>query len=1343
MHQILQSYLRRLTNLSGSNRSILLLRLISEQCLDLHEFNYVTNQPSFELIKQLIARNSKIKVAQNVDSRDADNNKLVEKLKKLKRIEQFIFDERGAKDLYVGWPFVRGKFIDNTLVRAPLLFFPVELVQEENNWIIQLRKDVNITFNKSFLLGYSFFNKVPLDEELLETTFNDFDTDSTVFRTQLYELLKKSAVEVNFNQENYADQLKAFENFRRSELDDSEKTGRLKLFPEAILGIFPQAGSYLVPDYVNLIENEKIADLEAFFALRKRIDPEDETHAKFSDRLLEENTFTPFELDAYQERALGLVKKGNSMIVQGPPGTGKSQLISNLICDYIARGKNVLLVCQKRAALDVVYNRLKEKELHDFIGLVHDFKNDRKDIFLQIANQIERIDEYRQKNNSLDAIQLERTFQQASRKIDASVEELTEFKKILFDESECGKSVKELYLTSNPSDPFIALNQEYRYFDYHHLDGFKERLDRYLNYYFQFEGKNHFWADGQSFAQHTIKDLLEIKNTVNEVVEFSKTIEGEIHATLHQNADFESAELLANRLTELNQLITNLDNDRVFTYFKHIVKESPVDDDSWLLSQERTLLQCFKGHGPETSLSSDNLGRFQEALEHAINARKGLFSWIRWKLFSADKVFITRVLVANELKSNKEGFQVLLDRIDNRLNFEHVVSEMLRKKWLSGFPASFRKIDIQNWFFYQKLAFNTFELLQGLRPLESLVPFHKNERKTQIEILKELESILQKIPAKKSVWKYYLSDTQIRILTLGKVTPGSTIDSLRKDFDAIQEYHTLQAGFSSVERKLVDELIDQGGDSPSKEKVFSLLENSLALAWIDHIETKFPILRAVSSQKLEALVKTLNEAVEDKKNASSDILLLKSRERTYLELEYNRLNNLVTYRDLLHQVTKRRQIWPIRKVIANSSEELFKLLPCWMASPESASAIFPMQEMFDLVIFDEASQCFAEKAIPALYRGKQVVIAGDQQQLKPFDLYRVRWEEENQEDIPELEIDSLLDLARRYLPQTHLQGHYRSQALELIEFSNQNFYSGRLRMLPRFEKLDEKPVHYLHVEEGVWEKNINVQEAKKVVSLIFELWKKKPDKTLGVVTFNAKQQGLILDLIEQVREKRGLSLPETLFVKNIENVQGDERDIIVFSTAYAQDKSGRLHMKFGSLNQEGGENRLNVAITRAKEKIYVVASILPGQIRAEDLKNSGPKLLRSYLQYAWDITNGNWEPQINSSHGHKGDWYLRNKIGDPEFHRFEELKIQKTFQFSDLTVQEKGEDRGLIITDDEVFHESTSVKDAFVYYPSLLSSKKWSFTRVFSRSYWLDRESIQERLKIFLNRVSSNGEMKN
>ena len=210
MLEVLKSYLKRLTNLTGNNKSILHLRLSATQDIDVHDFDFLLNKPSSSIVQSLLSRKNKIVLCDTLDARNENVNHVSKRLKAIKRKSDFIFQERGAKDLYVGYPFVEGKFVDGTRLRCPLLFFPVELQEKEGKWELYLRKDVNVTFNQSFLLAYSHFNKVALSEELLERTFNEVENDLQEFKNSLYSLLKGSEVELNFNKDMFADSLRSF-----------------------------------------------------------------------------------------------------------------------------------------------------------------------------------------------------------------------------------------------------------------------------------------------------------------------------------------------------------------------------------------------------------------------------------------------------------------------------------------------------------------------------------------------------------------------------------------------------------------------------------------------------------------------------------------------------------------------------------------------------------------------------------------------------------------------------------------------------------------------------------------------------------------------------------------------------------------------------------------------------------------------------------------------------------------------------------------------------------------------------------------------------------------------------
>lgn len=1309
--------------------------------MDLNEVNHLNGFPSFEVLKALIAGKT-IKLCQVLDSRVEYNNEVSKKLKKIQRADNFLFEERGSYDLHIGWPFVRGKFSDGTLVRCPLLFFPVSIVQENNGWYLHLRQQAGITFNKSFLLAYAFYNKVSLDEEMVDTSFEDFNPDSTVFRTQLYQLLKEK-IEINFNPDNFRDELIPFQQFKREEFDLKHRNGELKLFPEAVLGIFPQAGSQLVPDYLKLIEESSILDLEEFF-LNKNNTSADESGLEkilINQALKEEKLHTPFTLDAFQENAIKAAKAGQSIVVQGPPGTGKSQLICNLMADAIASGKRALLVCQKRAALDVVYNRLQEKQLGDFVGLVHDFRNERKTIFNKVARQIDSIEDFKMQNRSLDVIQMERRFFQVCRSIDRISEEFEEFRTTLFSDAECGLSVKELYLTSDIAGDTINIRQEYQYFPFSNVAGFLKVLRQYATYAASFEEPDYVWRNRCSFSGHQLTDLRQIEEVIREIPAYQKETQDRIMSLINVNLDLEDADSFRAREDDVLGMIALLKTDVIYRYMQAMSEEKDNETSFlWFTNVERVLMNCFTGAGPETFLQADMLGKFQEALQRKMTAQGNIFRMLKWGLFSKDKLWINEVLEGNRLPKNKNGLRILEERIDNRLNLEHHLTAVKKKQWLIELPADYDEVKLKTWFTRQKLAIRAKLIFNTLREVKEGLQPKKYKRETFISTLTDLLEIVGDLKEKKKQWMKYITQFQFRHLVTEPSREAEYLKTLRRDFESLCDFDRIRENLATHEKDTIAKLYEKVG-TWDPNALESLFQNSLRLAWIEHIEAKNPDLRAVSSRKMDKQREELIALVEEKQKLSHDILLLRARERVYENLEYNRLNNRVTYRDLYHQVTKKKKIWPLRKLITDYQHEIFNVMPCWMVSPEAASAIFPMAEIFDLVIFDEASQCFAERGIPAMYRGKQLVVAGDDMQLKPNELYQTRWEEDG--DHPDLEVDSLLDLAKRYLPTVHLQGHYRSQSLELIDFSNKHFYEGRLQLLPDRNVLNrQEPGIEYHQVDGVWDNNTNMVEAQAVVERLVSLLTADPAKQIGVVTFNSPQQNLILDLLEERFSDDGLAIPPTLFVKNIENVQGDEKDIIIFSVGYAPDKKKKMNMQFGSLNMPGGENRLNVAVTRAREKIILICSIQPEQLRADDLKNEGPRLLKQYLQFAREVDQRRFVPEVHANGKQPASWYLNQQIKSWGEEKFPEFRFEvNSLPLADLHIKNENGYMGIVLTDDMHYFSSLSEKDFFAYTPALMAKKNWNYHYVFSRNLWQDKEKVEEDLLRFIgSKMSENKE---
>ncbi|WP_375448138.1 AAA domain-containing protein [uncultured Fibrella sp.] len=1309
---VLKTYRRRLTNLSSRNRSLLLSSLPVDQFVDLHDADFRLNKPSFDLVVGLMARKHHIALCAVTDPRDERTNTLSKRLRRLARTERFIEEERGTEDLYVGWPFVRGRFNDGTPVHGPLLFFPVHLTTEGNEWRLERRGDVPVQFNQSMGLAYSYFNGIKLPDEWLDPDFDGFDKDPLTFRMQLYDWLKSSPFELNFNTKNFTNLLQPFDKQSAKSLTQLEKAGELTLMPEAVLGIFPQAGSFLVPDYDQLLaEKERLEQAESDEGTGLDIGMAPPT-LPVNAPLKEASLLLPLAVDASQEAAVRAVKAGLSVVVQGPPGTGKSQLIANLMADAAAQGKRVLLVCQKRAALDVVHQRLMQVGMAPFAALVHDFQDDRKPLYTQLAAQIDAIEAYQQQNNGLDAVLLEREFDVESRRIDALVAELQAFKDALFDLSICGVSVKELYLNSNPNLPGPNLTDLYRDFRLNTIGPFREQLGNYLAYKDRIT-PNHPFADRVSFATLTGQDLASLRDTITEAAQALPDLLDRAGTLFGQPLAWpDLTDQYAPQRTQLDTLAQTVTDPLVWAILTRTAAGSIPEQVVDTFKKDKADLQAIEARGLLQTADTNGL---PDRLRQGIGARQSVFSW----LFYTDKPYLAALVQAHGLnESSLANLQALDARWVNRQSWEARANETGQQfagiSVVGSTPAKTSEA-LQTLETAVSQAEHVWQTLRNQFP--ALLAFIATEPSGAAfgQRLMDVRFLLADVIARKTRWQTYLTASQLAALSKNPTAQADALQTaLRLDADNLMEMDRSWETFTSSERKAA-------GRTPN----VPAFDNALRLAWIDDIERQHPELRSVSSLKMGQNEAALQQSIRQKQALTHAILGLKLREQTYQALVVNRLNNLVSYRELRHQVTKKRSIWPIRKLMEHHADEVFRLVPCWMASPESVSTLFPMREgLFDLVIFDEASQCFAENGLPAMLRGQQVVVTGDSKQLRPSDLYRARFDldEPNPDDEPDstlsvmLEVESLLDLAAQYLPQVSLTGHYRSRSLDLIAFSNEHFYDNKLTLLPDFAEVNrpEPGIRYLNVK-GQWLNNTNPIEAEAVLALTDQLRTELPGRSIGVVTFNFQQQQLIQELLENQLHLVGQT-PEShpaavRFVKNIENVQGDECDVIIFSVGYAPDAKGKVAAQFGSLNMSGGENRLNVAVTRARERTYVITSVYPDQLSVENTSNEGPKMLKAYLQYALNVAQGQFKPQPRAVVGIQSGGLLKNKLAATHPHWRPELP------FADLTIREDKTYQGLILTDDDQYFQQTP-KEAHAYRPFALTDRHWPFQRQWSREVW-------------------------
>ena len=444
---------------------------------------------------------------------------------------------------------------------------------------------------------------------------------------------------------------------------------------------------------------------------------------------------------------------------------------------------------------------------------------------------------------------------------------------------------------------------------------------------------------------------------------------------------------------------------------------------------------------------------------------------------------------------------------------------------------------------------------------------------------------------------------------------------------------------------------------------------------------------------------------------------------------------------------KKSRVMPLRKLFKAIPTLLMKLKPCFMMSPLSVSYCLDSDlYRFDLVIFDEASQILPEDAIGAIYRGKQVVIAGDTRQMPPTNFFNAvgAYEEFDKDEEEEILVDadseSILDEAGACLPACTLLWHYRSKDESLIAFSNKRIYNNRLITFPGTGKARDSGLEYVYVSGGCYHDRSNVMEAKKCVRLLEQHIKEHPERSLGIIAFSEKQQGVIEEAVNDFRLKNPAyewffdeNREEPFFVKNLENVQGDERDTIMFSTCYARNSQGKMYMRFGPLGAAGGERRLNVAITRAKYNVKLVGSILPTDIDLSRTDAEGVRLLREYIYYAMLSDSGN----LSGTDDRTTD----NRFADAaaEFIRRSGFEVRRNVGESeyklDIAVVHP-DDPGIYMAgvecDGENYTMARTARDRDVLRRTVMNEMGWTLHHVWAFNWFRNNEQEKERLLAFL-----------
>ncbi|MFK7923341.1 MAG: AAA domain-containing protein [Bacteroidia bacterium] len=1376
MRQILHSYKLRLTNLSQGNRSLKLPRLSKRRDIDLRDLGFLEKDAPEALLEKIIAGKD-LRLINRLDPRFEATNLADRRLNQIYREVNRIFEETGTYDLYLGYPFVEGKFLDGTDARCPVLLFPVRLqrnLQDQPRWQLSISKDDPVRFNKTFFLAYEQFQETRLKPEFWEEEI-DSSANWGEWLQALYEKIKTYELDINFNSRLFEKSLDSFKNMRAEDFS-RWGTGKLIFQPQAVLGIFPQSDSALLGDYETLEENSDKFPIADLFKDESVLPQEQK-----ASYIKEEKRFFVTPVDQSQEAALLQIKNGRSVVIHGPPGTGKSQVIVNIIADAMAHGQKVLVVSQKRAALDVVYHRLGALGLSRFAMLVHDYRHDRSQIYQRLRTLIEDAEQFKRDVNNLNLTQWEHQYRLLSRQTDQYNREFEELFQALIKQDAWGISLHELYLQSDAQAERIPVEAFARRLNQDSLEALLAKLGALFDYQ-DLLANDYPWLFRLSFRTY---GRAERQNLEAQIDQLPQELDA-IHQRYQSLAENLSTRILDLPLNE-ERIATFREADKHFKSHRireavevlQIEKRKPTTLAKILDDFEKVL----DAVDTRKLLSDDHWDLLNDLEKHSkiyYKEQKATFSWLSLDFIKARR-YLKRFFTGLKLELNPENIvRIRYDlKIYRRLSKLH--SKHFEHAFFHDFPLLNDQSTKRDWLAERREELAAYIYLKEITFFKKIGPRFEKGRfdmkawQNSMQQIDSLAAFNQQLQETERSWTSYLHPKQIEAIREAIKAPETVKDylqalrdSFQRDFEDLKAMDELLVNVSPLEQQAIEILKLQIGPETDERAFLQRLRNSVYCQWIELSEKQTPILAEVSSRSWDRKRRDYVEKVQTSQLKVTELIQRRLKEHILERQEYNRLGNPITYRTIYHQVSKKRRVWSVRKLVKECwTEGLQQLAPCWLASPESVSAIFPMEnDFFDVVIFDEASQCYVERGIPVLLRAKQAVIAGDPKQLQPLDMYRVRYEDAESEFVESelaLEVESLLDLARTRFAPTHLNWHYRSQEAELINFSNQAFYEGKLQVLPPASPnaLNQPALEWISVM-GQWQNNRNRPEAERVIELIMELLLRPDEPSLGVVTFNYHQQELIKDLLDAELEILAHSDPKAydrlfaalhkteqeefmgLFVKNIENVQGDERDIILFSVGYAPNAKGRVNAQFGLLSKAGGENRLNVAISRARKKSYLVCSFEPHQLQVDEVKNDGPRYFKAYLQYVRAISsrrNTEALQLLNQQHSTDITALASNPIADYLYERlskegyFVERHFGETSYKLDLAVKRSKKDEAFLLgieCEGNYYFSGESPKEREVYRPQALEARGWKTHRVWARNFWLDREKEWQKISKLL-----------
>lgn len=1251
----------------------------------------------------------------SLTERELDN-----RLLELFRLSRNAFEEGGANVLFlsVGFLHWRPKRGGAQSCRAPLLLIPATLT----------RSSVRAGFRLAFL-----DEEARINPTLLEMLRADFNVRMPELEGELP--LDQSGIDVE-------------RVFRIARAHVRDREGWEVTDDDVVLSAFSFTKFLMWKDLVDRADVLKRSSL-----VRHLIDTP--THSYGDEKSFPEpatldrhyapdQIFAPLSADSSQLAAVLAAAGGKDFVLFGPPGAGKSQTIANMIAQCLANHQTVLFVSQKTAALEVVQRRLKDIGLGEYCLEVHSTKAQKSSVLAQLKTAW-----HERATPSVDA------WPEATSELAGLRDQLNALVHALHRRRDNGMTAYEAFGRAMLGEPKIALSWP------SHHDHTPQTLAALRNSCHDL--RTVLGAAG-SIAGHPLEGVGPAEWSPIWRTDLARAIDG-LGEALPELAASSVAYAQSVRLEQLTRSHTAM---RGLVVLGALLSRADAKDGAKLLGPDapeiREAIEARRRHheGVVSRMSRASATYRPSAFELDLVALQTEWAQAQSSNFLMRRSRVTTVRLKLEPHADgpvPENLGPDIAALIETARFVRAGSSGAER--LAVFSSRLADAETPADDFGPALAWanKVGEVLQAVAGHFGGYDQARDAVTAAAELAVDGKARAQ-FETFKSDWIRTTEATALLGQLAARARPEAPLaDGPGWIDESAQVLKRWTSGLSRAQTwcawqrraaratelglgPLVGALESGALDAREIDEAFEI---AYARWWTDHVVTEDQVLRDFMVEQHEDAIGRFRAADLRVANLSKAVVRqrlgggIPAPSAFGADPEWGALARELASKKGVRQVR-------LRQLFSKMPNVLTRLTPCVMMSPLSIAQYMPAErEPFDVVIFDEASQISPWDGIGAIARGKQAIIVGDPEQLPPTNVGDRGVDDiEDGSDVADQE--SILDecLAAN-VPQRRLDWHYRSRHESLIAFSNSHYYGGRLVTFPS-PVTEDRAVRLVHVPNGVYERGkarVNREEARKLVADVTALLKDPSfaarRRSLGIVTFNGEQQRLIENLFDEARRSQPelerffdkSQWPEPVFIKNLENVQGDERDIIVFSIAVGRDPAGKISSTVSSLNKEGGHRRLNVAVTRARESLLVYASIRPEEI---DLGSSGARGVRDFKHFlefadrgaraiaeAFAPTSGEtespFEAAVKAGLEDRG-WTVNCQVGVSGFR----------IDLGVVHPEKPGIYLAGIECDGATYHSSATARDRDRLREMVLTSLGWRIRRVWSADWWSNAQAALERL---------------